>query len=38
MLTKELYESKIDAVRDNFNRVKELVNADDQLFKLINEN
>jgi hypothetical protein len=38
MLTKELYESKIDAVKDNFNRVKELVNADDQLFKLINEN
>ena len=37
-LTKELYESKIDAVRDNFNRVKDLVNADDQLFKLINEN
>ena len=38
MLTKELYESKIDAVRDNFNRVKELVNSDDQLYKLINEN
>lgn len=37
-LTKELYESKLDAVRDNFNRVKELVSADDQLFKLINEN
>jgi hypothetical protein len=38
MLTKELYESKIDAVRDNFNRVKDLVGADDQLSKLINEN
>jgi hypothetical protein len=38
MLTKELYESKLDAVRDNFNRVKELVSADDQLFGLINEN
>jgi hypothetical protein len=38
MLTKELYESKLDAVRDNFNRVKELVSADDQLFELINEN
>lgn len=37
-LTKELYESKLDAVRDNYNRVKDLVGADDQLFKLINEN
>ena len=37
-VSKELYESKLDAVRDNFNRVKELVSADDQLFKLINEN
>ena len=38
MLTKELYESKIEAVKDNFNRVKDLLSADDQLFKLINEN
>ena len=38
MLTKELYESKIEAIQDNFNRVKTLENADDQLFKLINEN
>jgi hypothetical protein len=38
MLTKELYESKIQAIQDNFNRVKTLENADDQLFKLINEN
>jgi len=38
MLTKELYESKLEAVRDNFNRVKELKNADDILFELINEN
>lgn len=38
MLTKELYESKLEAVRDNFNRVKELVSSDDQLFELIREN
>jgi hypothetical protein len=38
MLTKELYQSKLEAVRENFNRVKELVSSDDQLFKLINEN
>jgi hypothetical protein len=38
MLTKELYESKLPAIIDNFNRVKELENADDYLFKLIHEN
>ena len=37
-LTPELYYSKIEAIQDNFNRVKELVSSDDQLFKLINEN
>lgn len=37
-LTRELYESKLDAVRDNFNRTKDLVAADDQLYRLINEN
>ena len=37
-LTPELYYSKIEAVKDNFNRVKELLSADDQLFQLINEN
>lgn len=37
-LTKELYESKLDAVKDNFNRVKDLIAADDQLYRLINEN
>ena len=34
-LTRELYESKIEAIKENFNRVKELVGADDQLFKLL---
>lgn len=38
MLTKELYESKIEAVQDNFERVQKLENADDLLFKLIHEN
>jgi hypothetical protein len=38
MLTKELYESKLEAVKDNFNRMKNLMGADDQLFKLIYEN
>jgi hypothetical protein len=35
-LTPELYKSKLEAVVDNFNRVKELLSADDQLFQLIN--
>jgi len=37
-LTPDLYHSKIKAVEDNFNRVKDLKSADDQLFELINEN
>lgn len=37
-LTPDLYYSKLEAVKDNFNRVKELTSADDQLFELINEN
>lgn len=37
-LTPDLYYSKLEAVKDNFNRVKDLASADDQLFKLINEN
>ena len=37
-LTSELYESKLEAVKDNFNRVKNLKSADDQLFGLIREN
>lgn len=37
-LTPELYESKLEAVKDNFNRVKDLESADDQLFGLIREN
>jgi len=35
-LTSEFYKSKLEAVVDNFNRVKGLASADDQLFKLIN--
>lgn len=38
VLTKELYESKMEAIKDNFNRIQELQSADDQLFKLIHEN
>jgi hypothetical protein len=38
LLTKELYESKMDAIVDNFNRTKNLLNADDVLFNLINKN
>jgi hypothetical protein len=38
LLTKELYESKMDAIIDNFNRTKNLLNADDVLFNLINKN
>ena len=34
-LTPELYYSKIDAVRDNFERVMKLENADDILYRLI---
>jgi hypothetical protein len=34
-LSKELYESKIDAVRDNFDRVKKLEGADDTISYLI---
>lgn len=37
-LTQELYESKLEAVKDNFNRVKNIQSADDQLFGLIREN
>lgn len=37
-LTPDLYYCKLEAVKDNFNRVKDLASADDQLFKLINEN
>ena len=37
-LTEELYNSKLEAVKDNYNRVKLLENADDYLFGLINEN
>jgi hypothetical protein len=37
-LTPELYESKLEAVKDNFNRVKDLESADSQLFGLIREN
>lgn len=38
LLTPDLYQSKMSAVIDNFNRVKALESADDQLYKLINEN
>lgn len=37
-LTEDLYNSKLEAVKDNYNRVKLLENADDYLFGLINEN
>lgn len=36
-LTKELYESKMDAIQDNFERVKNLTMADDYLFARIQE-
>ena len=36
-LTPEFYKSKLEAVVDNFNRVKGLASADDQLFKLLSE-
>lgn len=35
VLTKELYESKLDAVKDNFERVKNLEMADDTICRLI---
>lgn len=38
MLTKDYYLSKMDVVKDNFNRVREMETADDMLFKKINEN
>jgi hypothetical protein len=37
-LTEELYNNKLDAVRDNFERVQNLLSADDMLYKQINEN
>ncbi len=37
-LTEELYNSKLDAVKDNFERVQNLLSADDMLYKQINEN
>lgn len=37
-LTPELYYSRMEAVKDNFNRVQELKSADDELYELINEN
>lgn len=36
-LTSDLYQSKIDAVKDNFERVQNLVGADDLLYKAIQE-
>ena len=36
-LTRELYESKLDAIKDNFERAKALISADDELYKLINQ-
>jgi hypothetical protein len=36
-LTKELYESKLDAVIDNYNRVKNLEMSDDYLYRKIKE-
>ena len=35
-LTPELYQSKINAVQDNFNRVQNMIGADDLLFNKIN--
>ena len=37
-LTVDLYQSKMNAIQDNFERVQKLENADDTLFRLINEN
>lgn len=36
-ITPELYYSKLDAIEDNFNRVRELKSADDILWEKINE-
>lgn len=38
MLTKELYFSKMDAIKDNYQRIKKMLTADDMLFKNIHEN
>jgi len=37
ILTEELYESKLEAVKDNMEKVSRLQNADDYLYKLIME-
>jgi hypothetical protein len=36
-LTKELYYSKLSAVKDNFNRVQNMIGADDYLYGFINK-
>lgn len=36
-LTSDLYYSKLDAVKDNFERVKKLQSSDDKLYELIHE-
>jgi hypothetical protein len=38
MLTPEFYQSKKDAIMDNYERVKKMETADDMLFRRINEN
>jgi hypothetical protein len=38
ILTEELYQSKIEAVKDNMERVSKLANSDDMLYKVIMEN
>lgn len=37
-LTEDLYNSKLEAVKDNFERVQNLLSADDMLYNQINEN
>ena len=37
-LTEELYQEKLDAVKDNFERVKNLKMADDELYEIIQTN
>jgi len=37
-LTEELYQEKLDAVKDNFERVKNLKMADDELYEIIQPN
>ena len=37
MLTPELYQSKMEAIKDNFNRLYSLEGADDMLYRLIQE-